>query len=407
DPGAAAFSRSRGDAHLVRRDYAAALCDFQRAHALLTTALPAGAAPVLVKIARCRLHLGEHAPAMLAVREALSIDPAGAAALALKKRLAAIESGVEAYQHARARRQWRAARLAYGSCAKAYTEDGTALPVAIRCWEVEVAVAEAQWAEALPVSAGILATHPRSAEALRTRAEVLFFTADLGEALRQVVAALKLDPDDDEAKAARARYKGVMDLKEEGNTHWRSGDSGGAVEKWTSALELVGEKEEEGGGGRIRAILLLNRSRAHLKLGQHPDALKDANAAEKRDPDNVKIVVTRARIYVGLELFDSAIQEFKAALQADASKLSAVDRRTVQGELDNVEERAMRERTKVKDYYEILGLDRNCTTAEIRKAYRAQSLKNHPDKGGIAEKFRLVQEAYNTLSDPTKRWSYD
>ncbi|KZT67580.1 DnaJ-domain-containing protein [Daedalea quercina L-15889] len=67
----------------------------------------------------------------------------------------------------------------------------------------------------------------------------------------------------------------------------------------------------------------------------------------------------------------------------------------------------MRERTKVKDYYEILGLDQNCTTAEIRKAYRAQSLKHHPDKASIAEKFRLVQEAYNTLSDPTKRWSYD
>ncbi|KZT63566.1 DnaJ-domain-containing protein, partial [Daedalea quercina L-15889] len=102
-----------------------------------------------------------------------------------------------------------------------------------------------------------------------------------------------------------------------------------------------------------------------------------------------------------LELFDSAIQGFKAALHADASKLSMVGRHTVQGELDNVEERAMRERTKVKDYYEILDLDRNCTTAEICKAYRAQSLKHHPDK------FRLVQEAYNILSDPTKRWSYD
>lgn len=69
----------------------------------------------------------------------------------------------------------------------------------------------------------------------------------------------------------------------------------------------------------------------------------------------MKIFITRARIYVGLELFDSAIQEFKAALQADASKLAAGDRRTVQGELDDVEQLAAKDRLKVKNYYEILG----------------------------------------------------
>jgi len=236
---------------------------------------------------------------------------------------------------------------------------------------------------------------------------VLFLSADLGEAVNQINSALKLDPDNGEAKAARSRFKSVMDLKEDGNSRFKAGDSTGAIEKWTSALNLVAEKEEEGRGGRIRAFLLLNRSRAKLKIGQHPDALKDANAAGKLDPDNVKIVVTRGRIYVGLELFESAVQEFKAALQADATMLGATDRRTMQSELDDAEQRAAREKSKVKDWYEILGVDWDCTTAEIRKAYRAQSLKHHPDKGGVAEKFRMITEAYNILSDPIEKLRYD
>ncbi|KAH9916533.1 uncharacterized protein B0H18DRAFT_838117, partial [Fomitopsis serialis] len=104
-----------------------------------------------------------------------------------------------------------------------------------------------------------------------------------------------------------------------------------------------------------------------------------------------------------LELFESAIQEFKAALQADATKLSVADRRTVQSELDDAEQRARGRRARA-DCYPLLheGVDRRCTTAEIRKAYRIQSLKHHPDK-----KFLMVTEAYNTLSDPLERLRYD
>ncbi|KAH9916539.1 uncharacterized protein B0H18DRAFT_1215066 [Fomitopsis serialis] len=405
DPNAAAFFRSRGDAHALRKDHAAALADFQRAHELLKAALPMTAAPVLVKIARCRLCLGSHGPAMCAIREALSIDPGDAVALALKKRLSAIESSVEAYQNAKARRQWKAARVAYEACAKAYREDGGVFPVMMRCWEVEADVAEAKWTEALAIAN--LATNPKSVEALFMHALVLFLTADLGEALNQINAALKLDPDNGEAKTARSRFKTVMKFKKDGNSRFKAGDSSGAIEKWTSALNLVAEKEEEGLGGRIRAILLLNRSKARLKTGDPTDALKDVNAAGKLDPDNVKITVTRGRIYVGLELFESAVQEFKAALQADATQLGVADRWTVQSELDDAEQRGAQEGNKMKDWYEILGVDWGCTTADIRKAYLVQSLKHHPDKGGVAEKFRLVTEAYTTLSDPDERRRYD
>lgn len=58
-------------------------------------------------------------------------------------------------------------------------------------------------------------------------------------------------------------------------------------------------------------------------------------------------------------------------------------------------------------YYETLGVEKNATQDEIKKAYRKLASKNHPDKGGDAEKFKEVQVAYETLSDEQKRASYD
>ena len=61
-----------------------------------------------------------------------------------------------------------------------------------------------------------------------------------------------------------------------------------------------------------------------------------------------------------------------------------------------------------KDYYNILGVSRSATDAEIKKAYRKLALKYHPDKNkepGAEEKFKQVQEAYEALKD--KRQTYD
>jgi DnaJ family protein A protein 5 len=60
-----------------------------------------------------------------------------------------------------------------------------------------------------------------------------------------------------------------------------------------------------------------------------------------------------------------------------------------------------------KCYYEILGVQKDSEEAVIRKSYRKLALQYHPDKGGSVEDFRLVQEAYETLSDPVERRWYD
>ena len=64
-----------------------------------------------------------------------------------------------------------------------------------------------------------------------------------------------------------------------------------------------------------------------------------------------------------------------------------------------------------KDYYEVLGVNKNATDEELKKAYRKLAKQYHPDanpdnKEEAEKKFKEVNEAYETLSNPQKRKMY-
>lgn len=65
-----------------------------------------------------------------------------------------------------------------------------------------------------------------------------------------------------------------------------------------------------------------------------------------------------------------------------------------------------------KDYYELLGVNRTASDADIKKAYRRMAMKYHPDRNRgkekeATEKFKEINEAYSVLGDPEKRKQYD
>jgi curved DNA-binding protein len=66
---------------------------------------------------------------------------------------------------------------------------------------------------------------------------------------------------------------------------------------------------------------------------------------------------------------------------------------------------------KFRDYYEVLGISRDASAADVKKAFRKLARVHHPDvakdKATAEEKFKEINEAYEVLSDPEKRKKYD
>lgn len=60
-----------------------------------------------------------------------------------------------------------------------------------------------------------------------------------------------------------------------------------------------------------------------------------------------------------------------------------------------------------RDYYEVLGVGKNASADEVKKAYRRLAVQHHPDRGGNETQFKEVSEAYEVLKDDAKRKRYD
>ena len=101
--------------------------------------------------------------------------------------------------------------------------------------------------------------------------------------------------------------------------------------------------------------------------------------------------------------WEEAVREYKAIAESNPSEPGiAKDVRNAELEL---------KKSKRKDYYKILGIEKDAGEHEIKRAYRKLAIILHPDKNPgddeAEHKFKELGEAYETLSDPQKRARYD
>lgn len=398
------YLTNRAASNMALKRFRLALEDCQMAASLQSSA---PSPKTLLRLARCQLALGSSTPALSTIGTVLALEPQNAQAVQLKDKVIALEGHVRNFGSARKRKDWAMARLALDKCLQSIEGEGGDVPTEWRIWRVELELSRGSWDAANMAANDALRLNPNSPDVLALRGLVLFLTGRLSQALNHVLSALRLDPGHEQARKLRTRVKDVERLKEEGNVAFKQGKLQEAYDLYSETLDRIGSVEEEGKGGQIRATLLSNRATTLLKLERHEEALVDTDASLSISPNSFKALRTRARINLHLEKYDASVADFKSAIQQATTEGSATeaDIRALKVDLKKAE--AALKRSKTKDYYKILGLARECTEIEIKKAYRRESLIHHPDKGGDEEKFKLVVEANAVLSDPQRRERYD
>lgn len=398
------YLTNRAASYMALKRFRLALEDCQMA-ATLQASSPSS--KTLLRLARCQLALGSTTPALSTIRSVLALEPANLQAIQLRDKAQLLESHVRNFELARKKKEWGLARLCLDKCLQAIEGEAGDIPDDWRIWRVELELSRGNWEAANNAANDALRLRPNSPDALSLRGLVLFLSGRLPQALQHALSALRLDPGHEPAQRLRKRVKDVEKLKEDGNIAFKTGKLEEAIRKYGECLERIGEAEEEGKGGQIRATLLSNRATTLLKLDRHEEALLDTNACLALFPTSFKALRTRARIYLHIEKYDNAIAAFKSAIQQAKTEGNSTenDIHALQAELKKAE--AALKRSKTKDYYKILGVAKDCGVTDIKKAYRRESLKHHPDKGGDEEKFKLVVEAHAVLSDPHRRERYD
>ncbi|KAF7789780.1 hypothetical protein EIP86_000726 [Pleurotus ostreatoroseus] len=402
DSGEPTYLTNRAAAYMALKKFRPALADCQQA-ANLQSAAPS--VKTLVRLARCQLSTGSTAPALSTLRAALALEPRNDAALQLQKKVEALEKHLRNHESSRAKKDWAMARLSLDRCIQAIEAEGGDTPIQWRLWKVEMEISRGNWDTAGIAANDAMREEPNSPDVLTLRGLLMFLTAKTAQALQHVQSALRLDPGHEPAMRLRKRVKDVDRLKDEGNSAFKAGKLEEAIARYSESLERIGESDEEGKGGYIRAMLLSNRATTYLKMGKDEEAIQDADTSIELNPATFKVYRTRARARLHLEMYQEAVNDFKAAIEHAESEGSDADVRALRTELKKAE--LDLKRSKTKDYYKILGVAKDSTETEIKKAYRRESLKHHPDKGGDEEKFKLVSEAHSVLSDPHKRSRYD
>ncbi|KAL6746242.1 hypothetical protein V8C86DRAFT_1554455 [Haematococcus lacustris] len=191
-------------------------------------------------------------------------------------------------------------------------------------------------------------------------------------------AGLQL-PSREEVGCVVSHLTALSALKEEGNAAVKDGKLRLAVDKYSAALALLPPPG-------YAAVLHCNRAAAHQGLDSLADALADCGRAKALDPGYARASTRQASVLLGLRQAGSAAEVLEAALKSSSGVvMSAAERQTATREATAARTTAVWQ--TAADHYLMLGLERDCTDEEVRKAYRRSALKHHPDKAVAACRF--------------------
>jgi len=255
--------------------------------------------------------------------------------------------------------------------------------------------------QAANILSDVLREDNSNTEALYARGMAVYYQGNTDSAITHFTNALKLDPDDTKCRLQLKKIRTLEAKRAAGNEAFRQGKYQEAYDEYSAALSVDPQNTS------ANAILYCNRATAAMKLNKLDDAVEDSTKAIDADANYVKAYLRRAAAYMAQENYEKAVQNYEKAQQLDSDNAD-IARSLKEAKLEL-------KKSQRKDYYKILGLPKDASEHDIKKAYKKLALKWHPDKNCETEdtrkeaetKFKDVGEAYGVLSDPNKRRRYD
>merc|ERR1719471_1055242 len=255
-----------------------------------------------------------------------------------------------------------------------------------------------RYAEAQEAANGVLTLDNMNADAIYVRGLCLYYEDNVDRAFSHFQQVLRFAPDHTKAKEAYKKAKSLKSKKEEGNTAFKAGNLDEAYKLYSEAL-LIDPCNRS-----TNAKLHFNRATVAAKQKKTGECITDCDKALELDPNYTKAALRRAKCYMDTEQYEEAIRDYEKILKSDKGNMEY--RQLLQ------EAKLELKKSKRKDYYKILGVEKSANEDEIKKAYRKRAMVHHPDRHSSASedekkdhesKFKEVGEAYAILSDEIKK----
>lgn len=212
---------------------------------------------------------------------------------------------------------------------------------------------------------------------------------------------LSCDPDMLNCAIAIRNSKKAEDLKDKGNAAFKASNTDEALKIYEECIAL------DPWNRKFNALALGNITSCYIKLDDNKSALKSINKAIEYDENYAKGYFKRAELYKKLQDWESCEMDYRRAQALDSSlNLDGL----IKDNMKKVKE------AKKKDYYKVLGIAKDASDSEIKKAFRKLSLSWHPDKHAdenedeklvATKKYKDIVDAYDVLKCPKKRKQFD